>query len=112
MADGRVVSVKGGDNPYTAGVICAKVSRYGERVHHPDRILQPLERVGPKGSGQWRPIAWDAALDRLAALGLGGSPRRAEVSGVAMAVVWDPDDVPVELVDTGASANLERLATR
>jgi len=67
VADGRVVSVRGGDNPYTAGVICAKVSRYGERVHHPDRILHPLERVGAKGSGQWRRIAWDAALDRLAA---------------------------------------------
>lgn len=67
VADGRVVSVRGGDNPYTAGVICAKVSRYGERVHHPDRILHPLERVGPKGSGQWRRITWDAALDRVAA---------------------------------------------
>ncbi len=67
VAEGRVVSVRGGDNPYTAGVICAKVSRYGERVHHPDRILHPLERVGPKGGGQWRRIAWDAALDRVAA---------------------------------------------
>jgi len=66
VEDGRVVSVRGGDNPYTAGVICAKVSRYGERVHHPDRLLHPLERVGPKGSGQWRRISWDAALDRLA----------------------------------------------
>ena len=61
------MSVRGGDNPYTAGVICAKVSRYGERVHHPDRILHPLERVGPKGGGAWRRISWDAALDRLAA---------------------------------------------
>jgi anaerobic selenocysteine-containing dehydrogenase len=67
VADGRVVSVRGGDNPYTAGVICAKVSRYGERVHHPDRILHPLERVGGKGSGAWRQISWDAALDRVAA---------------------------------------------
>ena len=66
VADGRVVSVRGGDNPYTAGVICAKVSRYGERVHHPDRILHPLERVGGKGSGAWRRISWDAALDRVA----------------------------------------------
>ena len=66
VADGRVVSVRGGDNPYTAGVICAKVSRYGERVHHPDRILHPMERVGPKGGGAWRRISWDAALDRVA----------------------------------------------
>lgn len=52
----------------------------------------------------------DAAIDRLAALGLGGSPRRIEVSGIAMAVVVDPDGVLVELVDSGATANLERLA--
>lgn len=54
----------------------------------------------------------DSALSRLAALGLGGTPRRVEVSGVAMAVVRDPDGVPVELVDSGASANLRRLAPR
>lgn len=54
----------------------------------------------------------DAALDRLAALGLGGPPRRIEVSGIAMAVVADPDGVLVELVDSGAAANLDRLATR
>jgi catechol 2,3-dioxygenase-like lactoylglutathione lyase family enzyme len=52
----------------------------------------------------------DPALARLAALGLGGTPRRVEVSGVAMAVVRDPDGVPVELVDSGASGRLERLA--
>jgi hypothetical protein len=51
----------------------------------------------------------EAALERLAALGLGGRPRRIEVSGIAMAVVRDPDGVEVELVDSGASANLERL---
>lgn len=54
----------------------------------------------------------DEALDRLAALGMGGEPRRVEVSGVAMAVVRDPDGVLVELVDRGATANLERLAGR
>ncbi len=52
----------------------------------------------------------EATLDRLARLQLGGVPRRVVVSGVGMAVVHDPDGVPVELVDTGASANLERLA--
>jgi catechol 2,3-dioxygenase-like lactoylglutathione lyase family enzyme len=53
-----------------------------------------------------------AALNRLATLGLGGTPRQVEVSGVAMAVVHDPDGVLVELVDSGASTNLERLAPR
>ncbi|MFC7474798.1 molybdopterin-dependent oxidoreductase [Dankookia sp. GCM10030260] len=54
-------------NSYTAGVICAKVARYAERVHHPDRLLRPLLRTGPKGSGQFKEIGFEEALDRVAA---------------------------------------------
>src|SRR3954449_8596157 len=54
------------DNAYTAGVICAKVARYSERIHHPDRLLRPLVRKGPKGSGQFAPVSWDDALDLVA----------------------------------------------
>jgi len=54
------------DNLYTAGVICEKVARYAERVHHPDRLLHPMRRVGPKGSGQFAPVSWDDALDIVA----------------------------------------------
>src|SRR5262245_37821203 len=53
-------------NTYTRGVICEKVWRYAERVHHPDRLLHPLRRVGPKGSGRFERIGWDEALDRVA----------------------------------------------
>ena len=68
VVDGkRIGAVRGADNSYTAGVICAKVSRYAERIHHADRLLYPLERVGPKGSGEFRRITWDDALDRIAA---------------------------------------------
>jgi anaerobic selenocysteine-containing dehydrogenase len=61
---GRVRGAK--DNDYTAGVICAKVARYAEREHHAQRLMQPLRRVGPKGSGEFAPIAWDDALDLVA----------------------------------------------
>ena len=61
---GRVRGAK--DNSYTAGVICAKVARYAERVHHPDRLKQPLVRAGAKGDGQWKQASWEAALDLVA----------------------------------------------
>jgi anaerobic selenocysteine-containing dehydrogenase len=53
-------------NSYTAGVICAKVARYAERAHHPDRVLKPLRRHGAKGSAEFEPIGWDDALDLVA----------------------------------------------
>jgi len=61
---GRVYGARG--HPYTAGVVCAKVARYAERVHHPDRLTQPLRRVGEKGAGAFQPVSWEAALDEVA----------------------------------------------
>ncbi|MDX3927237.1 MAG: molybdopterin oxidoreductase family protein [Shinella sp.] len=66
-ADGRIGKVRGSaDNSYTAGVICAKVARYAERLYHPARLMKPLRRKGAKGAGDWSAVSWDDALDEIA----------------------------------------------
>jgi anaerobic selenocysteine-containing dehydrogenase len=54
------------DQTYTAGIICAKVARYAERMHHPNRLLKPLIRAGGKGEGVWKEASFEAALDLIA----------------------------------------------
>jgi anaerobic selenocysteine-containing dehydrogenase len=68
VQDGVALRVQGNpDHPSTDGVLCAKVSRYVERTYHPERVLTPLRRVGPKGSGRFEAASWDEALDAIAA---------------------------------------------
>ena len=66
--NGKVVRIQGDpDHPYTAGFACGKVNRDADLVNSPERIATPLKRVGPKGTGQFKPITWDEALDEIAA---------------------------------------------
>src|SRR6188472_1433478 len=67
VENGRAVRVAGDpDHPFTQGFLCAKVNRYVERTYHRDRLLHPLRRTGPKGSGRFERITWDEALDEIA----------------------------------------------
>ena len=66
-AEGKAIAVSGDRaSPITRGFLCHKVARYPERVYHRDRLMFPLRRTGPKGSGQFERIGWDAALDLIA----------------------------------------------
>ena len=64
---GRVTKIDGSkDNHITNGYICAKVRRFPERVYGDDRLLHPAIRRGAKGSGQFKRVTWDDALDVIA----------------------------------------------
>ena len=64
VEDGKLARLKGNsDHPMTRGGLCVKVKDYEKRHYHPDRVLYPMRRVGPKGSKQFERITWDAALD-------------------------------------------------
>jgi anaerobic selenocysteine-containing dehydrogenase len=67
VAGGIAIKVQGNPaHPHTDGALCTKVSRYTERTYHPERILHPLKRVGPKGAGQFERVSWDDALQDIA----------------------------------------------
>lgn len=68
--NGVAVKLRGNpDHPFSRGELCPKVNRFLDRVYHPDRLLHPLIRSGPKGSGSFRSASWDEAVglvsDRL-----------------------------------------------
>jgi anaerobic selenocysteine-containing dehydrogenase len=63
---GRAVDVRGNpEHPFTRGGLCVKVNNYTDRVYSPERVLYPLKRSGPKGSGQFARLAWEEALDEI-----------------------------------------------
>ena len=63
---GKLISVKGNaEHPMTRGGLCVKLKDYEKRHYHPDRLLYPLKRTGPKGSKQFKRITWDEALDEI-----------------------------------------------
>ena len=66
VADGKLKGVKGNsEHPMTRGGLCVKLKDYEKRHYHPDRLLYPMKRVGPKGEKQFERISWDEALDTI-----------------------------------------------
>jgi anaerobic selenocysteine-containing dehydrogenase len=67
VRDGTAEKLTGdAEHPFTRGTLCAKVNHYLERVYHPDRVLYPLKRVGPKGEARFARVTWDEALADIA----------------------------------------------
>jgi anaerobic selenocysteine-containing dehydrogenase len=67
VEDGRAVKLAGDPaHPFTRGVLCTKLNGYLDYARAPDRLLHPLRRSGPKGSGDFVRISWDDALDEIA----------------------------------------------
>jgi anaerobic selenocysteine-containing dehydrogenase len=61
--NGVAVKLRGNpDHPYSRGELCPKVNNFLDRVYHRDRILHPLIRSGPKGTGSFRQASWEEAL--------------------------------------------------
>jgi len=66
VENGRAVKVAGDpDHPFTRGTLCPKMTHYERTVHSPHRLTSPLLRTGSKGAGEFRPISWTEAIDRI-----------------------------------------------
>ncbi len=64
LKDGKVAYIEGNKNhPVNQGVLCAKGSAGIMQVNAPSRLDSPLIRVGPRGSGEFKRISWDKALN-------------------------------------------------
>ncbi|MGE7762843.1 molybdopterin oxidoreductase family protein [Peribacillus sp. NPDC097895] len=64
--DGKIIKVQGDpDHPVTKGNICNKVRNMTARLYDPNRLTQPLKRIGPKGEGKFAPISWEEAIDTI-----------------------------------------------
>ncbi|MBI5643588.1 MAG: molybdopterin-dependent oxidoreductase [Deltaproteobacteria bacterium] len=68
IKNGRVKKLEGNDKHVsTRGRLCAKGNAGMWHIYDPDRILYPLRRTGPRGSGKWKRVSWDEALSEVAA---------------------------------------------
>ncbi len=90
LVDGTLVRIDGNPlHPVSRGGLCPKGRAGIQLLYHPGRLAGPLERVGPPGSAEFRPISWDEALDRVT-----GELTRLHADGNADTVAWLTGHVP------------------
>jgi anaerobic selenocysteine-containing dehydrogenase len=66
VENGRLVKVRPDpDGPLNHGRACIKGLSIIEQMYHPDRIIHPMRRIGPKQSGNWEQITWEEAYDEI-----------------------------------------------
>lgn len=66
VKDGKVRYLEGNPlDPNSRGRMCAKGQAGVQQIYDPDRVKNPLERVGERGSGKWRDISWDEAMQKI-----------------------------------------------
>ena len=67
VQDDRVRLIEGNPlDPNSQGTVCSKANGLIAATEHPERLLYPMRRTGPRGSGRWQRISWDEALDEIA----------------------------------------------
>ena len=107
VEDGRATQLRGDpEHPFTRGGLCTKVNRFlDDRVYHPDRLLHPLRRSGPKGTGTFTPVSWDGHTTRTTVVRLCAlHHKRMEPHG-NQRLVGDPDQPDgLQLVHVGADS--------
>ncbi|MFX0043683.1 MAG: molybdopterin-dependent oxidoreductase, partial [Candidatus Hodarchaeota archaeon] len=68
VKNGKIIRVEGDDLVDDENQLrtCVKCRAIRKDIYHPERLLYPLKRVGPKGEGKFKRISWDEALDEIA----------------------------------------------
>ena len=65
VEDGVIVHIEGNPDSFTKGTMCSKGLSSIQHVDNPYRLKYPLKRIGDKGSGKWKRISWDEALNTI-----------------------------------------------
>ena len=84
VKDDVITFVEGApESTFTHGTPCVKGLSYPRRVYSPDRIKYPMVQ-DVRGSGNWRRISWDEAMQRIASKMLEIKKKDGSMLGLAM----------------------------